>query len=224
MPLVICRIGEARMKARERAARRETGPRGTRAARRRRSARAARSSQRRSASCPTCIIVNVTYATFCQGPYVESARYRESWAGRCLGTRPPSTRSTLYWLDAGRLLPATGVQCLRDLLDDEARRRGDGQQLSVARLDRLRAAGDAGGFAHRLATTVGRQAAHAHRWTSYRPMVSSEGRVFGRPGNRQGLNRAYYFFDLPPKAATWHLRPCASSSPIAAEHRNFALK
>ena len=28
-----------------------------------------------------------------------------------------------------------------------------------------------------------------------------------RPGNRQGLNRAYHFFDLPPKAATGHLVP-----------------
>ena len=43
---------------------------------------------------------DVTYATFCQGPYEESARYATSWAGRCLGTRP-RTRSTPCWLDAG---------------------------------------------------------------------------------------------------------------------------
>ena len=30
-------------------------------------------------------------------------------------------------------------------------------------------------------------------------MVSPEGRVFGRPGNRQALNRAYQFLDLVPK-------------------------
>src|SRR5207249_12195622 len=48
-----------------------------------------------------------------------------------------------------------------------------------------------GGLAHRLATMVGRQAAYAYRWTSHLPVVSPEGRVFGRPGSRQALNRAY---------------------------------
>ena len=43
---------------------------------------------------------DVTYATFCQGPYEESARYRDFRAGRCLGTRP-KIRSILSWLDAG---------------------------------------------------------------------------------------------------------------------------
>jgi hypothetical protein len=57
-------------------------------------------------------------------------------------------------LDAHRLLPATTVQGLRDLLDDEARRRGYGQQLSIARLVCLRAAGDVGRVADRLATRV----------------------------------------------------------------------
>src|SRR6516225_1800321 len=44
--------------------------------------------------------------------------------------------------DAHRLLLATGNQSFRDLLDDAARRRGDGQQLPAARPDRLRTAGD----------------------------------------------------------------------------------
>ena len=30
-------------------------------------------------------------------------------------------------------------------------------------------------------------------------MASPEGRVFGRPGNRQALNRAYQYLDLVPK-------------------------
>jgi predicted dithiol-disulfide oxidoreductase (DUF899 family) len=30
-------------------------------------------------------------------------------------------------------------------------------------------------------------------------VVSPEGRVFGRPGNRQELNRAYQYLDLVPK-------------------------
>src|SRR5271157_5024172 len=71
---------------------------------------------------------------------------------------PGLARHSLGWTpgghDAHRLLPATRIESLRDLLDDEARRRGDGQQLPVARFDRLRAAGDVGGLADRLAATV----------------------------------------------------------------------
>ena len=44
---------------------------------------------------------------------------------------PGLARHPLGWTpgghDAHRLLPATRIQCLRDLLDDEAWRRGDGQ-------------------------------------------------------------------------------------------------
>src|SRR4029434_10402332 len=105
-----------------------------------------------------------------------------SWAGRCLGTRPGLARNSLGRTpgghDAHRLLPAPRIQCLRDLLDVDARRRGDGQQLPAARPDRRRTAGDVGGLAHRLATTVGRQAAYAYRWTSHLAVVSAEGRVF----------------------------------------------
>ena len=43
---------------------------------------------------------DVTYATFCQGPYEEGARYRDFMAGRCLGTRPWN-RPTPSWLEAG---------------------------------------------------------------------------------------------------------------------------
>ena len=43
---------------------------------------------------------------------------------------PGLARHALSWTpggdDAHRLLPATGIQCLRDLLDHRARRRGDG--------------------------------------------------------------------------------------------------
>ena len=79
--------------------------------------------------------------------------------------------------DAHRLLPATGRQGLRDLLDYAPWRRGDGQQLRIARLDRLRAARNLGGLADRLAT-VERQASLPYRWTSHRPVVSPEGRAF----------------------------------------------
>ena len=43
---------------------------------------------------------DVTYATFCQGPYEESVRYRDFMGWEMPGTRP-RTRSTLSWLDAG---------------------------------------------------------------------------------------------------------------------------
>ena len=78
---------------------------------------------------------DVTYATFCQGPYEESARYRDfmGWEMPWYSAPAGLARHSLGWTprrhDAHRLLPATRIQCLRDLLDDAARRRGDGQQL-----------------------------------------------------------------------------------------------
>jgi len=107
--------------------------------------------------------------------------------GDALVLGPGFARHALGWApdrhDAPRLLSATGIRCLRDLLDDDARRRGDGQQLPVARLDRLRAAGAVGALADRLAATVGRGAAYADRWASHLPMVTPEGRTFRRSGH-----------------------------------------
>ena len=82
---------------------------------------------------------DVTYATFCQGPYEESVRLpRLHGLGDALVLGPGLARHPLGWTpgghDAHRLLPATRIQCLRDLLDDDARRRGDGQQLPAPRL------------------------------------------------------------------------------------------
>ncbi len=74
---------------------------------------------------------DVTFAVFCQGPYEESARYRDfmGWEiPSVLGPGP--ARNAPGWTpggqDAHRLLPATGIQGLRDVLDDGARCRGDG--------------------------------------------------------------------------------------------------
>ena len=74
---------------------------------------------------------DVTYATFCQGPYEESARYRDfmGWempwySAQGLARHPPGRTPRGH--DAHRLLPAARIQGLRDLLDDETRRRGDG--------------------------------------------------------------------------------------------------
>ena len=49
------------------------------------------------------------------------------------------------------------------------------------------AAGDVGGLAHRLAATVGRQAAYAYRRASNVAVVAAEGRTFRRSGHRQPL-------------------------------------
>ncbi len=74
---------------------------------------------------------DVTYATFCQGPYQEGVRYRDfmGWempwySPKGLARRTPGWTSRRH--DAHRLLSATGIQRLRNLLDDKARRRGDG--------------------------------------------------------------------------------------------------
>ena len=70
---------------------------------------------------------DVTFAVFCQGQYEESARYRDFMGWRCPGTRlriRPLVGPGGH--DAHRLLPAAEIQCLRDLLDHNSRRRGDG--------------------------------------------------------------------------------------------------
>ena len=74
---------------------------------------------------------DVTYATFCQGPYEESVRYRDFMGWRdALVLGPGLARYPLGWTpgghDAPRLLHTPGIQCLRDLLDDETGCRGDG--------------------------------------------------------------------------------------------------
>ena len=50
------------------------------------------------------------------------------------------------------------------------------------------------------------KAAYAYRWTSHLPVVSPEGRVFGRPGNRQALTSFLHHSD-------WHLRALTCSLP-----------
>src|SRR5580692_5829893 len=47
-----------------------------------------------------------------------------------------------------------------------------------------------GELADRLAATMGsRRQPAPYQWTSHRPVVPPGGRAFGRPGNRQALNR-----------------------------------
>ena len=79
---------------------------------------------------------HVTYATFCQGPYDESVRYRDFMGWKMPWYSAQDSLDTPGWPadrnDAPRLLPAAGIRRLRDVLDDDARRRGDGQQLPAA--------------------------------------------------------------------------------------------
>ena len=121
---------------------------------------------------------DVTYATFCQGPYEESARYRDFMGWEMPWYSAP--QDSLETLLVGRRVGMMHIVCyLRQgssvfetywttMRGVEAM---DNNYLA-ARPDRLRAAGDVGGFADWLATMVGRQAAYAYRWTSHRPVVS----------------------------------------------------
>ena len=61
--------------------------------------------------------------------------------------------------------------------DQAGARRWITRPFPVARLDRLRAAGDVGGLAGWLAAR-GHYGHAAYQWTSYLPMVSPEGRIF----------------------------------------------
>ena len=103
-----------------------------------------------------------------------------------VGTRP-RTRSTPSWLDAGghdghRLLPATRIQCLRDLLDNDARRRGDGNSYRLLDLTvywRQETWEDSPtGRPERL---KGKQVTRTDV-TSHRTVVSSEGRLLDDGG------------------------------------------
>src|SRR4030095_2997072 len=175
---------------------------------RRSSARGAPGLHRRSASCPICIAVTSPTPRSAKARTKRASGTATSWAGRCLGTRPGLARNSLGRTpgghDAHRLLPPTRNQCLREFLDVDARRRGDGQQLPAARPDRLRAAGDVGGLADRLATTGGREAAYAYRWTPNLSVVSPEGRAVRRPRHWQPLTSFLHHSD-------WHLRALTCS-------------
>jgi Bacterial protein of unknown function (DUF899) len=86
---------------------------------------------------------DITYAVFCQGPYEESARYREF-----MGWDMPwySALPSLDKLLVGRSVGMMHIVCnlrdrgprLRDLLDDPSRRRGNGLQLRADGPHRVR--------------------------------------------------------------------------------------
>ena len=82
---------------------------------------------------------DVTFAVFCKGPYDESSKYRDfmGWEMPWYSVQGSSLEALL----GGRRLGMMYIVAIcdkdpkfRDLLDHHSRCRGDGQQLSVARL------------------------------------------------------------------------------------------
>ena len=136
---------------------------------------------------------DVTYATFCQGPYEESARYRDF-----MGWEMPwySAQDSLDTLLVGRRVGRMHIVCyLRQgskvFETYWTTRRGVEAMDNSYRLLDLTVYGrqetwedSPAGWPQRF---KGKQN-YPYRWTSHRPVVSPEGRVFGRPGNRQALN------------------------------------
>ena len=139
---------------------------------------------------------DVTYATFCQGPYEESARYRDFMGWEMPWYSAP--RESLETLLVGRRVGMMHIVCyLRQgskvFETYWTTRRGVEAMDNSYRLLDLTVYGrqeSVGGFAGRLATTAERRAPLPYRWTSHRPVASPEGRAFRRSGNRQALNRA----------------------------------
>jgi hypothetical protein len=139
---------------------------------------------------------DVTYATFCQGPYEESLRYRDF-----MGWQIPwySALGSLDTLLVGRRVGMMHLVCyLRrgsqvfETYWTWMRGSRDGQQLPAARSDRVRTARGVGGLARRMAAAMGRgQGAYAYRRTSDRPMASPESRVFRQPAPGRHLTSSH---------------------------------
>jgi len=120
---------------------------------------------------------DITFAVFCKGPYNESIRYHDF-----MGWKMPwySAEASLDALLPGRDIRMMYLACyvrdsgarLRNLLDDHPRRRGNGQHLPAHGPHCLRAPGDVGGLASRLATTR-RQRQPADERTPRRPVVAT---------------------------------------------------
>jgi len=136
---------------------------------------------------------DATFAVFCQGPYEESARYRDFMGWEMPWYSAP--RDSLDTLLVGRRVGMMHIVCyLRQGANVFETYwttiRGVEAMDNSYRLLDLTVYGEVGGFADRLAATVFRQAEFPYRWTSHHAVVSPEGRIFGRPGNRQALKRA----------------------------------
>jgi hypothetical protein len=135
----------------------------------------------------------VTFAVFCQGPYEESARYREF-----MGWEMPwySALGALDTLLVGRRVGRMHIVCyLRQgskVFETywTTARGVDGQQLSLARPDRIRATGELGKLPGRVATTLylyadqhrpAHVATRVAGWTTNRPVASPRSWPLRRP-------------------------------------------
>ena len=129
---------------------------------------------------------DITYAVFCQGPYDESARYRDfmDWRVPWYSALPSldDCSSAARGDDAHRQLSARRRSRLRDVLDDATRRRGDGLQPFPDGSDGVRTPGAMGALPRRLAAGLGRRRLqHPDRRTADPPVVAAGSRTFGRP-------------------------------------------
>jgi predicted dithiol-disulfide oxidoreductase (DUF899 family) len=124
---------------------------------------------------------DVTYATFAQGPYEESARYRDFMGWEMPWYAAP--RKSLETLLVGRRIGMMHIVCyLRrgsEVFETywTTRRGVEAMDNSYRLLDGLRAAGSMGGLAARLAPTAQRRARVSSKRPSHCPMGPPEGRV-----------------------------------------------
>jgi predicted dithiol-disulfide oxidoreductase (DUF899 family) len=130
---------------------------------------------------------DITYAVLCQGPYEESARYRDF-----MGWTMPwySALPSLDTLLVGRTVGMMHIVCyLRD--DDRVFETYWTTLRGVEAMDNSYGLMDLTVYGRqeawedsptRLAATMGsRRGAHPDRWTPHRPVVTDRGRSLGRP-------------------------------------------
>jgi hypothetical protein len=100
---------------------------------------------------------DVTYATFCPGPYDESIAYRDFMGGCApvLGERLRQRAARRTLVRHAGVLPAPGRAGVRDLLEQRPRRGGAGPHVRAARHGGVRPPGDLGGLSSRLAQPFG---------------------------------------------------------------------
>ena len=149
---------------------------------------------------------DVTYATFCQGPYQESARYRDF-----MGWGMPwySAERSLDTLLVGRRVGMMHIVCYLRQGSNVFETywttiRGVEAMDNNYRLLDLTVYGRQETWAPSRLAARGHHGHAAYQRTSHRSVVPPEGWVFGRPGNRQALNRptgqpqAPISYALPP--------------------------
>jgi predicted dithiol-disulfide oxidoreductase (DUF899 family) len=124
---------------------------------------------------------DVTFAVLCQGPYKESARYRDF-----MGWEMPwySAKESLGTLLVGRRVGMMHLVCYLRRGSDVFEtywtwmRGVESMDNSYRLLDRLRQAGVLGGLPERVAK---RQGVDSHQRTSHGPVAASQSRIFRQP-------------------------------------------